>query len=118
MELNQDTMDLICKLEYCIGDTCCNIHSYNGWTNEIRIFVIQLSHQMKVATMVILRNLDSNRGVWPKSTMCSVLTGCTLGTVLSMSSKSLKIYMVLILWNLKQSEKQKRRSDCTASKTQ
>ena len=33
MELNQDTMDLICKLEYCIGDTCCNIHSYNGWTN-------------------------------------------------------------------------------------
>lgn len=32
MELNQDTMDLICKLEYCIGDTCCNIHSYNGWT--------------------------------------------------------------------------------------
>lgn len=33
MELNQDTMDLICKLEYCIGDTCCNIHSYNGWTD-------------------------------------------------------------------------------------
>lgn len=34
MEVNQDIMDLICKLEYCIGDTCCNIHSYNGWTNE------------------------------------------------------------------------------------
>lgn len=34
MEVNQDIMDLICKLEYRIGDSCCNIHSYESWTNE------------------------------------------------------------------------------------
>ena len=117
MELNQDTMDLICKLEYCIGDTCCNIHSYNGWTNEwdtdFRYPVVASNEGRYYGHLEEL-------GLKPGSlaTMCSVLTGCTLGTVLSMSSKSLKIYMGLILWNLKQSEKQKRRSDCTASKTQ
>lgn len=34
MKVNQDIMNLICKLEYRIGDTCANSDSYNGWTDE------------------------------------------------------------------------------------
>lgn len=34
MKVNQDIMDLICLLEYRIGDSCSNGDSYNGWTND------------------------------------------------------------------------------------
>ena len=29
MEINQNTMNLICKLEYKIGEMCSNSNSYN-----------------------------------------------------------------------------------------
>ena len=34
MEINQNTMNLICKLEYKIGEMCSNSNTYNGWTGE------------------------------------------------------------------------------------
>lgn len=33
MKINQNTMNLICKLEYKIGEMCSNNNSYNGWTD-------------------------------------------------------------------------------------
>lgn len=34
MEVNQDIMNLICRLEYRVGEMCSNSNSYNGWTDE------------------------------------------------------------------------------------
>ena len=34
MQLSQEITDLICEIEYIIGDQCYNPNSYNGYTGE------------------------------------------------------------------------------------
>ena len=34
MEIDNETMELICRLEEIVGNSCYNPNSYNGWTRE------------------------------------------------------------------------------------